>query len=79
MLHLRQCPNPFESGQVFVKIQPRWEVRISVYRKGRRVQISDALGDHPDDALYNAHNDLERWAEAHQESSRNCATFDDTP
>lgn len=46
---------------------PRWEVRISVYRNGRRVQTSDALGDHPDTALYDAHNDLERWTEYHPE------------
>ena len=46
-----------------------WEVRISVYRNGRRVKVSDALGDHPDTALYDAHNDLELWAEGHPESA----------
>lgn len=45
-----------------------WEAKISLYRNGRRVEFNDALGDTPTEALYNAHNDLERWAEAHPES-----------
>ena len=49
--------------------RPEWEVRISVYRNGRRVQVGDALGDYPDTALYDAHNDLELWAERHPESA----------
>jgi len=49
---------------------PQWEVRISVYRNGRRVMISDAFGDYPGEALYVAHNDLELWAQAHPESAR---------
>lgn len=48
-----------------------WEVRISVYRNGRRVMTSDALGDDPDSALYAAHNDLELWAQDHPESRAN--------
>ena len=45
-----------------------WDARISMYRNGRRVEISDAMGDNPKDALYNAMNDLMRWAEDHPES-----------
>lgn len=47
----------------------RWEARISMYRNGRRVEISDGMGDDPESALYNAHNDLELWAQSHPESS----------
>ena len=49
---------------------PEWEVRISMYRNGRRVQTSDAFGDYPDTALYAAESDLERWAQEHPESSQ---------
>ncbi len=52
---------------------PGWEVRISVYRNGRRVWISDALGQFPDTALTDAHNDLELWAEGHPEAHGNYA------
>lgn len=45
-----------------------WEVKIIVYRKGRRVKISNAMGDTPTEALYNAHNDLELWAQDHPDS-----------
>ena len=55
----------------------RWEVRISVYRNGRRVHISDALGDYPDSALYDAHNDLELWAREHPEGALNAEVFDE--
>lgn len=48
---------------------PEWEARISLYRNGRRVQIGDAFGDHPDTVLYVASVDLERWAQDHPESS----------
>lgn len=43
-----------------------YEVRISVYRSGRRIKVSDSFGDTPAEALYAAHNDLERWADDHQ-------------
>lgn len=36
-----------------------YEARISIYRNGRRIEISDARGDSPTAALYAAHNDLE--------------------
>lgn len=45
-----------------------WEVRITVYRDGKKVKTSDALGDTPETALYAASNDLERWAQAHPDS-----------
>lgn len=45
-----------------------WEVRITVYRNGLKVNISDALGNSPASALYAAHNDLERWADEHPAS-----------
>jgi len=48
----------------------RWEVRISVYRNDRRVETNDAFGDTPEQALYNASNDLERWAQAHPENGK---------
>ena len=35
------------------------EARISIYRNGRRIDISDARGDSPTAALYMANNDLE--------------------
>lgn len=47
---------------------PEWEVRVSVYRNGRRVHTSDALGRFPETTLYDATNDLELWAEDHPES-----------
>ena len=40
-----------------------WEVKITVYRNGRRHKISDATGETASEALYVAHNDLERWAQ----------------
>lgn len=40
-----------------------WEARIGIYRDGRLVKTSDALGDTPSSALYAAHNDLERWTQ----------------
>lgn len=39
-----------------------------MYRNGRRVEFSDGMGEDPKSALYNAHNDLERWAESHPET-----------
>lgn len=45
-----------------------WEVRITVYRSGRKVKTSDALGDTPAFALHAAHNDLELWAQDHPAS-----------
>lgn len=51
----------------------RWEAKISMYRNGRRVEISDAMADTPELALYNAHNDLERWAQTHPESKESPA------
>lgn len=45
-----------------------WEVRITVYRNGQKVKISDALGSDPVFALHSATNDLELWAQAHPES-----------
>lgn len=41
----------------------KYEARISIYRNGRRIEFNDALGGSPSEALYNAHNDLERWAD----------------
>ncbi|HZL07007.1 MAG TPA: hypothetical protein VFE45_16565 [Coriobacteriia bacterium] len=43
--------------------QAKWEVRISVYRNGRRVKFNDGLGDSALHALTTAHNDLELWAQ----------------
>lgn len=36
-----------------------YEVKISVYRNGRRIDLGDSLGDSPTEALYGASNDLE--------------------
>lgn len=36
-----------------------YEARISIYRNGRRIEISDAKGESPTGALYLANNDLE--------------------
>lgn len=36
-----------------------YEARISIYRNGRRIEVSDAHGSSPTEALYFAHNDLE--------------------
>ena len=58
-----------------------WEVRISVYRNGRRVKIIGALGDTALDALTTAHNDLELWAQDPPRRSRSYRgqAFDNTP
>lgn len=40
-----------------------WEVRITVYRNGKQVRTGDSFGDTAKEALYAAHNDLERWAD----------------
>ena len=45
------------------RTQAKWEVRISVYRNGRRVKFGDGLGDSALHALTTAHNDLELWAQ----------------
>ena len=45
-----------------------WEVEIKVRRNGRLIMRESALGDDPQQALYFAHNDLERWAESHSEA-----------
>lgn len=36
-----------------------YEVKVTVYRNGRRISFNDALGDSPTYALYAATNDLE--------------------
>jgi hypothetical protein len=46
-----------------------WEVRITVYRNGRKVQTGDALGDTALFALDSACNDLSRWAEEAEDDS----------
>jgi hypothetical protein len=46
--------------------EDQYEVRISVYRRGRRISFNDGLGDSPTFALANAHNDLELWAERYE-------------
>ena len=48
----------------------KWEAKITMYRNGRKVEFNDAMGDDPEEALYNAHNDLELWCQAHPESMR---------
>lgn len=53
-----------------------WEAEIRIRRNGRLVYREAALGDAPDAALYAAHNDTERWAEDHPESSRTVASDD---
>lgn len=44
------------------EINDDWEVDIKICRKGRLVERNMALGSTPTEALYNAPNDLERWA-----------------
>ena len=41
----------------------QWEVKISLYRNGRRIEFFDALGDSPKEALWNATTDAECWAD----------------
>jgi hypothetical protein len=43
-----------------------YEVKISVYRNGRRITFNDALGDTPSSALYRASNDLENELERYE-------------
>lgn len=38
-----------------------WEVKISIYRNGRRIEFFDALDEKPKAALWNATTDAERW------------------
>lgn len=45
-----------------------WEAEIRIRRNGRCVKIEKAPGDTPASALYNVHNDVELWAQAHPES-----------
>lgn len=45
-----------------------WEAEIKLRRNGRLVEMERALGSTPEAALYNVHNDLERWAQDHPES-----------
>ncbi|MFE6966856.1 hypothetical protein ACFVAJ_17230 [Agromyces sp. NPDC057679] len=54
-----------------------WEVDIKVRRNGRLVERSLARGDRPETALYSAHNDLERWAQAHPENTPGPDTSED--
>ena len=45
-----------------------WEAEIKVRRNGRLVKWEKAAGRNPRQALYEAHNDVELWAEDHPES-----------
>lgn len=48
-------------------IVAEWEAEIKVRRNGRLVKMERALGSTAETALYNAHNDVELWAQAQKE------------
>jgi hypothetical protein len=40
-----------------------WEAEIKIRRNGRLVRMDRALGSTAETALYNVHNDMERWTQ----------------
>lgn len=62
------------SGEVSKDVLDRegeWEIRVTIYRNGRRVGTCDQLGDNFDDTAYDMTTNLERHeVQMHQPKTR---------
>lgn len=47
-----------------------WEAEIKIRRNGRLVRMERALGSTAEAALYNVHNDMERWTQEQDHTDR---------